>query len=215
MDIEILLYEGFDELDAVGPYEVFQNATEAGAEIATSLVTHESAKRVTASHDLRVEPDGVFGEPNLLVVPGGGWTARDDRGTWGEYERNEISPILAEQHDRGATLASVCTGAMLLEKAGILDKRPAVTHAGAIDDLRETKAEVVRTRVVDSEGRDPSGHTSEAVPRVVDDGDVLTAGGVTSGIDLALWIVEREISEEIATEVARTLEYERSDVYQT
>jgi transcriptional regulator GlxA family with amidase domain len=217
MNIEILLYEGFDELDAIGPYEVFQDATEARAEIATSLVTHESAKRVTASHGLRVESDGVLGEPDLLVVPGGGWTGRNERGTWGEYERNEIPPLIANQYNRGTILASVCTGAMLLEKAGVLDGRPAVTHSGAVEDLRETDAEVVKARVVDNEGdsRHPSGRTNEAVPRVVDDGDVLTAGGVTSGIDLALWIVERELGEEIATEVARTLEYERGDVYQT
>lgn len=194
MDIEILLYPGFDELDAIGPYEVFQNAAEAGAEIRTALVTHEPIEKVTASHGLRIEPDGVLENPDLLVVPGGGWTARDERGTWGEYERNEIPPLIAEQYDRGAALVSVCTGAMLLERAGILDNRPAVTHASALDDLRETKTDVVEARVVD-------------------DDDVLTAGGVTSGIDLALWIVEREVSEEIAERVATTLEYERHEVY--
>lgn len=210
MNIEILLYEGFDELDAIGPFEVFRNAPEAGADIHTSLVTHEPTERITASHGLRVEPDGVLGEPDLLVVPGGGWSARNERGTWGEYERNEIPPTLADQYDRGAILASVCTGAMLLERAGVLDGRPAVTHAGALDDLRGTNAEVVKMRDVDSEG-----HASGAVPRVVDDGDILTAGGVTSGIDLALWVVEREIGGEIAESIATTLEYERGDVYRS
>lgn len=195
MNIEILLYEGFDELDAIGPYEVFQNAAK-DTDLSTSLVTREPTERVTASHGLRVESDSVLGEPDLLVVPGGGWTARDERGTWGEYERNVIPPLIAEQHSHGTTLASVCTGAMLLEKAGVLDGRPAVTHAGALDDLREMAAEVVEARVVD-------------------DGDILTAGGVTSGLDLALWIVEREIGEEVADRVATTLEYERGEVYKT
>lgn len=216
MNVEILLYEGFDELDAVGPYEVFCNAAETGGDLAVSLVTHEPTETITASHGLRVEPHGILGEPGLLVVPGGGWNSRDERGTWGEYERNEIVPLLAEHHDRGATLASVCTGAMLLAKAGVLDGRPAITHAGAMDDLRNTDAEVVEARVVDSEGcpRRPSGRTTGVVPRVVDDGDVLTAGGVTAGIDLALWIVEREVGEEIAQRVATTMEYERTgDVY--
>lgn len=192
MKVEILLYEGFDELDAVGPYEVFCNAAEAGGDLSISLVTHESTERVTASHGLRVEPDGILDEPDLLVVPGGGWNARNERGTWGEYGRNEIPPLLADRYDRGATLASVCTGAMLLERAGVLDGRPAVTHASALDDLCETGVEVVEARVVDT-------------------GDVLTAGGVTSGIDLALWIVEREVGEEVAASVATTLEYERSE----
>lgn len=213
MEIGILLYEGFDELDAIGPYEVFRTASDAGGDLRTSLVTHEPTGRVAASHGLRVEPDGVLGEPDLLVVPGGGWGARDERGTWGEYERNDLPPLLAERHDRGATLASVCTGAMLLERAGILDGRPAVTHASALGDLRETEAEVVEVRIEDSEGQGSPGHTSETVPRVMDDDDVLTAGGVTSGIDLALWIVEREVGAEIAGSVATTLEYERSEVH--
>lgn len=207
MEIEILLYEGFDELDAIGPYEVFRTASEAGGDLAATLVTAEPTERVSASHGLRVEPDGVLGEPDLLVVPGGGWGARDERGTWGEYERNDLPPVLAEHHDRGATLASVCTGAMLLERAGILDGRPTVTHASALSDLRGTEAEVVEAH--DEEG------SSNGVPRVVDDGDVLTAGGVTSGIDLALWLVEREVGEELAGSVATTLEYERSEVYRS
>lgn len=194
MEIEILLYEGFDELDAIGPYEVFRTATEAGGDLATSLVTHEPTGRITASHGLRVEPDGELGEPDLLVVPGGGWSSRNDRGTWGEYERNEIPPVLAEYYDRGTILASVCTGAMLLERAGLLDGRPAVTHANALSDLRETDAEVIEARVVDT-------------------GDLLTAGGITSGIDLALWLVEREVGEAITGTVATTLEYERDEIY--
>jgi transcriptional regulator GlxA family with amidase domain len=208
MDVAVLLYEGFDELDAVGPYETFATAAERGADLATSLVTLEATDRVVASHGLRVEPDGVLDEPDLLVVPGGGWSARDDRGTWGEYRRNEIPPVLAEHHDDGATLASVCTGAMLLERAGILDGRPAVTHASALDDLRDTAAEVVETR--DANGDGPAGRT---VPRVVDDGDVLTAGGITSGIDLALWLLEREFDRALADGVATTLEYGRGEVY--
>jgi transcriptional regulator GlxA family with amidase domain len=202
MKIAVLLYEGFDELDAVGPYETFATAAERGADLEVSLVTREVTDRVVASHGLRVEPDGVLGEPDLLVVPGGGWSARDERGTWGEYERNDIPPVLAEHHEAGATLASVCTGAMLLERAGLLDGRPAVTHASALSDLRETQARVAE----DADG---------AVPRVVDDGDVLTAGGVTSGIDLALWLLEREFDADVADGVATTLEYERRNVLET
>ncbi|MEM4781830.1 MAG: DJ-1/PfpI family protein [Halalkalicoccus sp.] len=196
MNVDVLLYEGFDELDAIGPYEVFRTAAEAGGDLAASMVTREPTERVTASHGLRVEPDGVLGEPDLLVVPGGGWSARNNRGTWGEYERNDLPPLIARRYDHGATVASVCTGAMLLEKAGILDGRPAVTHASALGDLRETEANVIEARVVDT-------------------GDVLTAGGVTSGIDLALWLVEREVGEGIAKRVGTTLEYERHEVYRS
>lgn len=89
------------------------------------------------------------------------------------------------------------------------------THADALEDLRETETEVVEVRVADDEGhgRRPSDRTSGTLPRVVDDGDVLTAGGVTAGIDLALWILEREFDRTLAEEVATTPEYDRGEVH--
>ncbi|QLG62419.1 DJ-1/PfpI family protein [Halorarum salinum] len=193
MDVAILLYEGFDELDAVGPFEAFRYAEEKGADLHARPVTLDGAATVTASHGMRVEPEGTLpdpGEVDLLVVPGGGWNDRGEEGAWAEYERGAVPDAVAAHHDAGATVASVCTGGMLLSKAGVLSGRPAVTHAGALADLRATDAEV----------RDE---------RVVDDGDVLTAGGVTSGIDLALHLVEREAGAEVADSVAAVLEYER------
>ena len=78
----------------------------------------------------------------------------------------------------------------LLERAGLLAGRPAVTHAGALGDLRATDAQVVDARVVDA-------------------GDVLTCGGVTSGLDLGLYLLEREYDADLAAAVARTIEHER------
>lgn len=193
MNVAILLYEGFDELDAVGPFEVFRYAEEKGADLHARLVTLDGAATVTASHGLCVESEGTLpdpGEVDLLVVPGGGWNDRGDEGAWAEYERGAVPDAVAAHYDAGTTVASVCTGGMLLSKAGVLSGRPAVTHAGALADLRTTDAEVREERVVD-------------------DGDVLTAGGVTSGIDLALHVVEREAGAEVADSVATVLEYER------
>ncbi|MFC7156221.1 DJ-1/PfpI family protein [Halomarina halobia] len=189
-DVQILVYDGFDELDAVGPYEVFASAAALGAEIDVSLVTLDERDRVEASHGLRVEPDGVLDDPDLLVVPGGGWNDRSRQGAWREVERGDLPEAVARLHADGTTLASVCTGGMILASAGVLDGRPAVTHAGALDDLRRTDAEVREERVVD-------------------DGDVVTAGGVTSGLDLALHLIERLADAEIADRVATELEYER------
>lgn len=188
MNVAILLYEGFDELDAVGPFEVFNSVDGCSA----SLVTLEAQSVVTASHGLRVETDGVLEDADcdLLLVPGGGWSDRSSPGAWTAYEDGTIPKMVAEYHDRGVTVASVCTGGMLFAKAGVLDGRPASTHHTALDDLRETKA-IVREE------------------RVVDDGDVLTCGGVTSGIDLALHLIEREFGADTADVAARRLEYER------
>ena len=198
MNVDIVLYEGFDELDAVGPFEVFQNAAGAGADCCARLVTLGPTDSVTASHGMCVAPDGTLPDPgasdapDLLVVPGGGWNDRSATGAWTEYERGAVPEAAAAQYDAGAMVASVCTGGMLLAAAGLLDGRPAVTHASALEDLRETDA-VVREE------------------RVVDDGRVVTAGGVTSGIDLAFHLVAREFGEETATQVATTLEYDRRD----
>lgn len=198
MQVEVLIYDGFDELDAVGPYEVFRTAKAFGGDVDARVVTLTDRAAVTASHGLRVEPDGVAGAggdgrpADTLLVPGGGWADPTVPGAGMEAERGDVPGAIRDHHDDGGRVAGVCTGGMLLARAGVLDGRPAVTHASALDDLRETGADVVDARVVD-------------------DGDVLTAGGVTSGLDLALYLVGRESGERLADRVATELEYDRSD----
>jgi transcriptional regulator GlxA family with amidase domain len=190
MFIEVILYDGFDELDALAPYEVFRTAEALGAPIRAELVGAHGAGTITASHGSRLVVDrGPASAADMVLVPGGGWNTRSDVGAWGEAQRGTFPQLLTELHTRGVVMASVCTGAMLLAAAGITTHRPATTHHNAIDDLRESGA-----RVVDA--------------RVVDDRDVITAGGVTSGIDLALLVVERYASRDIADAVAREIEYE-------
>ena len=193
--IAVLVYDGFDELDTIGPFEAFDMAADDGAPIEVSLVAVQKRERVTAAHGLRMEPDGVLSvedPPDVVVVPGGGWNDRLERGAWAEAERGVIPDAVARAHAAGTTVASVCTGGMLVSRAGLLDGRPAVTHSGALDDLRATDADVVEARVVD-------------------DGDVVTAGGITSGLDLALHLIERFADRETAEGVARRLEYDRRD----
>jgi transcriptional regulator GlxA family with amidase domain len=189
---EVLLFDGFDELDAIGPYEVLENGAEAGASLETRLVTLEGDTDddglVTASHGLRVEPEGTLGEPDLLVVPGGGWTT--EGGVRAVVNEGTIPDAVGERFAAGATVASVCTGAMILAEAKLLEGRPATTHQVAIDDLEGAAAIVMEERVVD-------------------DGDIVTAGGVTAGIDLALWLLEREFGAGIAETVETEMEHER------
>ncbi len=127
--------------------------------------------------------------PDLLVVPGGGWAGRCNRGAWGEAQAGTLPEAIAARHATGTTLAGVCTGAMLIATAGLLTGRPAVTHRSVLKDLVAGGAEVV------------------ADARVVDDGDIITAGGVTAGIDLALRLVERQHDKSVATRVAGQIEY--------
>lgn len=208
MHIAIVLFDGFDNLDAIGPFEVFNHARTFGAEVEVGLYTLAPQEVVTSSHGLGIEPDGVLESettegssqaggsadvrssvPDLVVVPGGGWENRAEEGTWAQVERGDLPDALAHIHAGGATVASVCTGGMLLAHAGLTDGRPAVTHHGALADLRDSGAEVVEARVVD-------------------DGDLVTAGGVTAGIDLALHLVEREFGADVAERVATEMEYE-------
>ncbi|MFD1512943.1 DJ-1/PfpI family protein [Halomarina rubra] len=190
MDVQIVLYEGFDELDAIGPFEVFANATRAGGDLPPTLVTLDERDTVTASHGLRVGVDGVLSDPDLLVVPGGGWNDRSTAGAWSQVEQGDLPDAVARVAETDALVTSVCTGGMVLAHAGVLDGRPAVTHRGALDDLREFDVEVREERVVD-------------------DGDVVTAGGVTSGIDLALHLVERFAGADVAEQVTTEMEWER------
>ena len=191
MRIEILLYDGFDELDGIAPYEVLRTAEEYGADIHAELVGAYGSGTVVASHGTRIQVQAGLSEASdIVLVPGGSWNTRGERGAWAEAQRGDIPAMIAAAHERGARIASVCTGAMLLATAGLTEGRSATTHHLAIDDLRASGAHVVDARVVD-------------------DGDILTAGGVTSGIDLSLWIVEREAGAEIANQVAAEIEYER------
>ena len=193
MEVGVLVFDGFDELDAIGPYEVLTNAAQLGADLRVRLLTLRPADEVTGSHSLRVRPDGSLDEQiDLVIVPGGGWNDHAERGAWYEAQQKELPEAITRLHDAGATIASVCTGAMLLAAAGITRSRPATTHHGALDELREQGADVVEARVVD-------------------DGDLLTAGGVTSGLDLGLWLVEREWGVELAKKVEAEMEYERRD----
>lgn len=193
MRFEIVVFDGFDELDAIAPFEVLQNARQAGADFEVRLVSWTGQREVTAAHGLRIAVELVdenSARPDVVVVPGGGWIARSPSGARGEAECGHIPQRIAELHAAGTTIAAVCTGGMLVAAAGLLGGRAAVTHQGAIEELRATGANVEEARVVD-------------------DGEIVTAGGVTSGLDLALWLVERFAGRAIVEQVQREMEYER------
>jgi transcriptional regulator GlxA family with amidase domain len=206
MRIEIPLFPGFDDVDAIGPYEILANAAIGVADLEVTLVGAHEAGVIASSHDARVVVDEVLSDrADMVIVPGGGWNGlrhygfdADDAaearasGVRREHEDGRLAKRLAELHAGDATIASVCTGAILLAQAGLLEGRPATTHRGNLDQL-----EAMGDIRVDREAR------------VVDDGDVLTCGGVTSGMDLALHIVEREWGAGTAGKIATLMEHER------
>ena len=142
MRIEIVLFDGFDELDALAPYEVLQNASAGGADFSVRLVSWSEKSEIVAAHGLRItaeigHPDGP--RPDLVIVPGGGWNIRSAQGDWAEAQRGAIPARLAELHHAGTIIAAVCTGGMLLASAKLLHGRAAITHHGAIEELRSRR----------------------------------------------------------------------------
>ena len=175
----IVVYPGADELDVVGPYRVLT---------AAAMPVHLVAERLeplTLGEGLVIQPTHTYDDaPHLdvLVVPGG--SSDSDKAGVGVERRNPRTIGYVTEASKAAEVtASVCTGAALLAEAGLLAGRRANTHWAFRDMLRELMAE--------------RGEPLEIVTeRVVWDGDLVTAGGVTSGIDLALSLVERLLGED-------------------
>jgi transcriptional regulator GlxA family with amidase domain len=189
---QIVIFDGFDELDAVAPYEVLTAAGRRGAPFVVELAHLEGPREVQGSQGMRVHATAPLADRlDLLIVPGGRWADPSSPvGARVEAERGILPRAIARLHAGGATIASVCTGAMLLSAAGLTQGRHATTHHVAREAL-----EANGTRLIDA--------------RVVDDGDLITAGGITSGLDLGLWLVERYAGAGFALALEQNLEYER------
>jgi transcriptional regulator GlxA family with amidase domain len=187
--IGIWLFDGAEELDWAGPWEVLaawaQGWPGDGIEVFTVA---DSGEPVTCAKGLRVLPDRTWesaGPLDVVLVPGG-------VGTVELREREDVLERLRGLRADGALVTSVCTGALVLAKAGLLAGRPATTWWGRLDTLAEL---------------DP---TIEVRPddRYVDSGAIVTAAGVSAGIDMALHLVRRLHSEERAKEVRRYIQYD-------
>jgi transcriptional regulator GlxA family with amidase domain len=188
--VDVVVFDGVDELDVVGPLEVLRRAAAIGADVQVRLCSRTPVSWVSGSFGMRFQADSEFkpGHAEVVVVPGGGWVARSDAGAWAEVRRGYWLALLSEAAGSGSVMAGVCTGAMLLAHAGVIGSRRATTHHDARADLAALGATVV-------------------AQRVVDEGTVVTSGGVTSGIDLALYLTSRYFGESVAGLIAEGLEY--------
>ncbi len=193
LSIDVVIYDGVDELDVVGPLEVFRRAAGRGASLRAALVTRTPQPTVLGAHGIGMLADAVFepGRADVLVVPGGGWAARAATGAWAQARQGDWPALLRAAASTTGLLAGVCTGTMLLARAGLIGTRRATTHHAVLTELAATGATVL-------------------TDRVVDDGDLVTCGGVTSGIDLALWLVEREFGGSLADDVAAGMAHTRA-----
>ncbi|PAZ16388.1 AraC family transcriptional regulator [Streptomyces sp. SA15] len=179
----VVLFDDIQSLDVTGPVEVFAGAethTPGTYRIRTASL---DGAPVRTSGGLTFVPDGALADapaPHTLLVPGGQGTRRP---------APRLTDWLREQGPRAERLVSVCTGAVLLAEAGLLDGRRATTHWAYCDKL----------------ARDHPAIEVDAEPIYVRDGHVSTSAGVTSGIDLALALVEEDLGRDVALTVARHL----------
>ena len=195
--VGILIFPGVEVLDFCGPFEVFSVARMDEARRAEDpspfevLLVSESLDPVSAMGGMRVLPDHTLTSCPLLdvlLVPGG-------PGVRGDAIPQHVVDWIAERSRQVATLTSVCTGATLLGRAGLLDGRRATTHWAWLDWLRQHFPAV----------------TVEDRLNVVEDGDLLTSAGISAGIDMALHVVRRIHGEAIARATARRMEYPYPD----
>jgi transcriptional regulator GlxA family with amidase domain len=187
--IGIALFENAEELDFAGPWEVLaawsRQWPDDGVEV---LTVADSLEPVTCAKGLRVLPDVTWesaGRLDVLVYPGG-------MGTRPQLGDETIRARLRGLASDGTLMTSVCTGSLVFADAGLLDGRPATTYWAQLDLLR-------------SLGRDVD---VRADARFVDSGEVVTAAGVSAGIDMALHLVARLHSPERAREVRRYIQYD-------
>ncbi|MFD4575194.1 DJ-1/PfpI family protein [Streptomyces sp. NPDC058417] len=190
--MHILVYDGAEEQDFIGPRDVFGHAVHAGGAVETSLVRPGGPGEVTCAFGTRIVVDQGWRptEADILVIPGGGWAKPDGPGVHRLRSSPTVLDGLRRAHRSGVVLAGACTGVMALSAAGLLKGRPCTTHHLATDVLAQEGGELVSSRVVD-------------------DKDVVTAGGVTSGLDLALWMVTRECGAPVAARIEAVMEYEQ------
>jgi transcriptional regulator GlxA family with amidase domain len=197
-NVAILVFDDVDVLDFTGPYEVFHKARIVpGPESRRSMesapfnvfTVSKNGETVRADGGLRILPEHSFGsipDVEILLAPGGFGTRRllGDEATLGWIRR---------MHDKCELTASVCTGALLLAKSGLLKGRRATTHWAALE-LLSSIDESIR---VERDSRFVVDH-------------IVTSAGVSAGIDMALYLVGRCCGDEIANETAEYIEYRRN-----
>jgi len=186
----VTLFDDVDTLDFTGPLEVFsitgQRATGPVPFTAATAAERQSPP-ITTRSGLRITPYYTFAktpQADILVIPGG-------LGARHEQRNPAMLEFIKRQAEDAELVVSVCTGALLLGAAGLLDGKRATTHHHALDELAAVA---------------PGCDIVSGV-RYVDNGQIITSGGITAGIDTALYIVQRLLGQPTALETARHLEY--------
>ncbi len=186
--VGIFLFNQVEVLDFAGPYEVFAT-TMVGGDYAFKVTTISESGGVIQSHrGLKIYAEEGFDtvtDLDILIIPGG--YGADET----EIKNPNVISWLRLQKRKVKILASVCTGAFLLAKAGLLDNRRATTHRMDVERLAKTYPQIEVVSDV----------------RFVDEGDIITSAGIAAGMDLSLYIVQKLMGTPIARNTAARMEY--------
>jgi transcriptional regulator GlxA family with amidase domain len=188
----ILLFDDAEELDFAGPWEVLAAAAKYLFPDDRVVTIAQEARPVRCAKGLRVLPDHTFADApplDVVLVPGG-------QGTRREVANPVLIDWLRKTGERCRWVTSVCTGALLLHEAGFARGRRVTTHFAFVQALRERGDVTVLERV-----------------RYVRDGNLVTAAGVSAGIDMALWLVGQLHDPESARKIQRGIEYDPAPPY--
>lgn len=185
--LAILIFDDVEVLDFCGPFEVFSVANRFTDSPAFNVLTVAQKTLITTRGGLSVNSHHRLADcprPDLLLVPGG-------LGTRKEMHNPALIDWIMQVSEKAELILSVCTGALLLAKAGLLDGLEATTHHGAIDLLRETAPN----------------STVHSDRRFVDNGRVVCSAGIAAGIDMSLHVVGRLLGKDVAEKTAKQMEY--------
>jgi transcriptional regulator GlxA family with amidase domain len=186
--LAILLFPNVEVLDFSGPYEVFSVANRFIEPAAFNVFTvSQSPDPVVTHNGLSVNPHFQLTncpKPDIMLVPGG-------IGTRDELNNTVLVNWIRNAAATAETVLSVCTGSLLLAKAGLLEGLESTTHHGAIDLLRQLAPNT----------------TVHSDRRFVDNGRVICSAGIAAGIDMSLHVVEKLLGDNIATKTAKQMEY--------
>ncbi len=192
--VAIFLYNQVEVLDFAGPFEVFHTASRVSQRQSpkstppfTVFTLAETARPISARGELTVSPQYAFDhhpKPDVLLIPGG---------IINEVRKNStVIDWIGKQAETASITASVCTGAFLLAEAGLLTGRTVTTHWEDMAALRATYPQV----------------TAVEQSRWIDEGSIVTAAGISAGIDMSLHLVERLADLKLAQLTARQMEYD-------
>ncbi|MBS1556266.1 MAG: DJ-1/PfpI family protein [Bacteroidetes bacterium] len=195
--IAIVLFDDVEVLDFAGPFEVFSITGKRKIGEPYEVFTVAEKDTVAARNQLIVKPTYTFANcptPNIFLIPGGGGYHADGKpfGSRKEMHNPVMLEWIKQQNANVELVLSVCTGALILAKAGLLHGLEATTHFLAVDSLREIAPE---TKISPEK-------------RFVDNGKIVLSAGVSAGIDMSFHVVEKLQGKEVALESARYMQYD-------